>query len=121
MLGVGVVGAVLLGNIQDKHVERDLLDWDRAHASQLHAQYVGEPKTSIFGEYRALDPTKVGSAPAQDKATIDQVTSSAKKGALETVALFPTIMLLCYLGLLTWFRSRGGYRAVELGKPAGSG
>jgi len=122
MLGVGVVGAVLLGNIQDKHIESDLLEWDREHRSALHATYVGEPKPSIFGEYRALDAAKVASAPAADKATIDQVTSQAKKGALETVALFPVVMLVCYLALLAWFRARGGYQAVQLGgEEPGSG
>ena len=30
------------------------------------------------------------------------------------IALFPTFMLLCYVGLFLYFRSRGGYRAVEL-------
>jgi hypothetical protein len=71
----------------------------------------------VFGEYRALDLKKVETAPASDKATIDQIANQAKKGALSTVAIFPTIMLACYLGLLLWFRARGGYRAVELGKP----
>ena len=34
----------------------------------------------------------------------------AKKDALMTVAIFPCIMLVCYLGLIVYFKSQGGYK-----------
>ena len=50
----------------------------------------------------------------QDKSIIQSITSAAKKNALATVAIFPTIMLLCYIGLMLYFKSIGGYKAVEI-------
>ena len=31
------------------------------------------------------------------------------------MAIFPAFMLICYLGLILYFRSRGGYKPVNLG------
>ena len=114
MLGVGVVGAVFLGAIQDRAVSRDLARYDDANSTALHAEYVTLEKESVFGTYTALDPEKRASAPDADVAILDGVEGAAKKGALSTVAVFPAVMLVCYLGLMLWFRREGGYRAVDL-------
>ena len=42
------------------------------------------------------------------------IEAGAKKNALKTTAAFPVVMLFCYLLLILYFRSRGGYKAVEL-------
>jgi len=39
---------------------------------------------------------------------------SAKKGALAQVAILPVVMLLSYLILIGYFKSKGGYKPVEL-------
>jgi len=38
----------------------------------------------------------------------------AKQGALAKIAILPAIMLLCYLALIFYFRSKGGYQAEVL-------
>ena len=38
----------------------------------------------------------------------------AKKEALTTVAIFPVIMLITYLFLIFYYKSRGGYKVVDL-------
>ena len=110
MLSAGVLGNALLGNIQDKEVNRELM----AESPALHAEVVGVEKVSIFGTYHALDAAKVAGVPAADQETIRGIRESAKKSALTTVAIFPGIMLLSYLGFLLYFRTRGGYRQVHL-------
>ena len=30
------------------------------------------------------------------------------------MAMFPAFMLVCYLGMIAYFKSRGGYKAVDL-------
>jgi hypothetical protein len=50
----------------------------------------------------------------QDKAVVGEITSSAKQNALMTVAIFPAIMLACYLILIFYFKAKGGYKPVEL-------
>ena len=110
MLGVGVVGAALLGNIQDREKDINLEQQNPA----LHARLVGEPVGSVFGEYRPLKPEVVESLPAAEAKLVDDVGAAAKKSALKTVALFPCFMFVCYLILIIYFRARGGYQAEVL-------
>ncbi len=108
-LGVGVIGAVFLGYIQDQAIER-----------RLHAElpgvlaYVSTQKTSVFGAYRAVDPEKVLQLEKVDRQAIQRIEAEAKKSALATVAIFPGVMLICYLVLIAYYRARGGYRAQVL-------
>jgi len=109
-LAVGVIGAAFLGNIQDRQIDRELA----ARHPQLHQQVVTMEKSSVFGSYRPLDQERVEALPMTDKDTIHQITAEAKKSALFTVAIFPTIMLICYIGLLLYFKSQGGYQPIHL-------
>lgn len=115
MLGVGVVGAAFLGNIQDREIGQQL----RAQDPAVYASVVGPPKTSVVGTYRSLDSEKVGALPASGRDLVDQITAAAKKNALATVAVLPVGMLVFYLGLIVYFRARGGYRAEEIGESNG--
>lgn len=119
MLSVGVIGAAFLGNIQDKEIDQGLQTRNPA----LHARVVVEEKVSVFGSYRSLDQDKVGQLATQDKSIIENITAKAKQNALMTVAIFPAFMLVCYVALILYFRSKGGYQAEELAEqepsPAG--
>jgi MFS family permease len=110
MLAAGVIGAAFLGNIQDKQIDREL----QAQNPEIHAMVMGEEKTSVFGKYKPLDQSKAAELEESEKAVIADVQVTAKQSALATVAIFPAIMLLCYLGLIFYFRSKGGYKAIEL-------
>jgi len=39
---------------------------------------------------------------------------SQERPPLMTVAIFPAIMLVCYIVLILYFWAKGGYRPVEL-------
>ncbi len=113
MLSVGVIGAVFLGNIQDKSMDKTL---SMANPT-LYQQVVADEQTSIFGTYNAIDHDKVAELAAEDpqvNVIMKNVSADAKQGALTTVAIFPTIMLICFLILIFYFRSKGGYAAVDL-------
>lgn len=109
MLGVGVIGAVFLGYIQDSAVNKQLA----AENSALHEKVTVE-KHTVFGVAQAVDPKKFEDLSKEDKATIAGIEATAKKKALATVAIFPAIMFVCYLGLLAYFKSIGGYKADVL-------
>jgi len=117
MLGVGVIGAAFLGNIQDKQIDQELISKNPA----IHSQVMGAEKTSVFGKYKPLDQSKVDRLDSDDKTVIVDVQSAAKKSALSTVAIFPTIMLICYLSLIFYFRAKGGYEAVHLADESAGG
>ncbi|MEK7794321.1 MAG: MFS transporter [Candidatus Hydrogenedentota bacterium] len=114
MLSVGIVGSVFLGFVQDTSIGRELDDYDKENSTQLHAKYIGEERNSVFGEYRPLDQDKVGTAGEEDKQVLADVSNHARKGALRTVAVLPVIMLVCYIGLIFYFRSIGGYKALDI-------
>ncbi|MDX2021711.1 MAG: MFS transporter [Deltaproteobacteria bacterium] len=113
MLAAGVVGAQLLGGIQDHAIDRGLQSYDEAHNTQLHSSITVE-KEGTFGSYRAVNQTALASANPATVAAVDEATGAAKKEALRTVALFPLFLLVSFGGLVLYFKSRGGYRAVEL-------
>jgi len=57
-----------------------------------------------------------------DRTILDNVTTTAKREAMSSVAILPIIMAFCYLGLILYFRAKGGYTAIDLtdeGRPAG--
>ncbi len=115
MLAAGIVGSVLLGAAQDHSTRHGLEAYDTQNHTSLVATYLTETKVSIFGAYKALDDSKLATAPAEDKAVLAGLGDAAKKDALKEVALLPVITLLIYIGLIAWFRRRGGYRPVVLG------
>lgn len=106
MIGAGILGTALLGNIQDIEVRK-----------QLPAEQAGlfaPPRQSIFGEYQPLDAEKVAAQPKEIQALVKDAQTAAKKSALKWIALFPAGMLVAYLLLMGYFAARGGYKPVEL-------
>ena len=110
MLAVGVLGAPYQGYIQDTKADRDLLAANPA----VYAKVIDPPKQSVFGEYKKIDAEKVKALPAADKAEITTIQDASKRNVLVVTAIFPCIMLACYLGLVVYFRSKGGYKPQVL-------
>jgi len=57
-----------------------------------------------------------------DRTLLDHITTEAKRDAMSSVSILPLIMAFCYLGLILYFRAKGGYAAIDLtdpGRPAG--
>ncbi len=113
MLAAGIVGTVMLGAMQDRAITRGLDAHDAQAGSALSATYLTE-RSGLLGDYMAIDQERLSAAPEADRETIAGVVNAGKKGALREVALVPVFMLLAYLGLIAYFRSRGGYRPVTL-------
>ena len=109
MLGVGVLGAMLLGNIQDTSFDKALAGRDQAVHQRVMVEHAG-----LLGTYRALDPAKVADLDATQKAAVDQAKGDSKHVALRQVAFVPFGMLVVYLLMIAWFRQKGGYRPVSL-------
>ncbi len=122
MIAVGVFGAPFLGAIVDRNLDRTLL----AEKPAIHAQVAEAPQSfpllhgvsagaTSLGPYRPLDKDKLAALPDEDRKAVDAVLASARQRSLAHFAVLPLIMAACYLVLLGWFRSRGGYRAVSIG------
>ncbi|HEX7070520.1 MAG TPA: MFS transporter [Rhodothermales bacterium] len=109
MIAVGIVGAPLMGYIQDVSNSSLLLEQRPEMAESYLAEHRG-----LFGRYQALDADVVENAPAEDAAIISAIEDAGKHDALLKIAILPAFMLLCYLGLLAYFKSKGGYKPVAL-------
>ena len=106
MLAVGVLGAPFQGYIQDTKVDRDLAATNQA----VYEQVIKPAKTSVFGEFRPVDQKKVDALPAESKREVTQIQDASKRNVLMTTAIFPCVMLVCYLALVIYFKARGGYK-----------
>jgi DHA2 family metal-tetracycline-proton antiporter-like MFS transporter len=113
MLAAGIVGSPVIGGVQDRAMVEHIREHDVKNGTQLSAAVTTE-KDGMFGTYTAVDPEKRGAVSGGDKAVIDKIDAESKLEALRTIAILPVIMLLVYLGLILWFRSRGGYKPVVL-------
>jgi hypothetical protein len=113
MIAVGVIGFPLIGMFQDIKGSAEL----EKNAPATAAIVVQEKET--FGyKYKSVDPDQTVTAV---KAKGDQVNTELEAAdkagqftALGTMVYFPTFMLVCYLILFFYFKSKGGYRPVEL-------
>jgi MFS transporter, DHA2 family, metal-tetracycline-proton antiporter len=113
MLGAGVIGGPLIGQVLDRQVVHGVAQYDAQNNTQL-VETLKSERTGIFGDYTAIDPTKRAALAGDEKAAVDSADREAKHDALRTIAILPVIMLLVYLGLILYFRRSGGYKPVVL-------
>jgi len=125
MISVGTLGNPAIGAVQDGAFAAEVRAADPALAARLV-----DKRPGIFGESYAVDPLKRAQittalatttpgttdavALARQQALLDSADSSTKQGTLAKIALLPMIMLVCYLALLAYFKTRGGYRPSYL-------
>ena len=112
MLAAGALGGPIIGAIQDNSITNQV----EAQVTDLSDQILGEERTALLGtmSYRPLDDDAVGDLPPEDQERVVAVQSTASQLALQRVAWLPGFMFVCYVLLILYFRSKGGYKAVEL-------
>jgi MFS family permease len=110
MIAVGVLGFPFIGALQERTASAELHEKNPA----LAAQVIEEKK--MFGvPYEAISPDK--SEKVTDDTAKKDLAAANKSGqfdALAKMALFPAFMLICYLILFAYFKSRGGYKAQDI-------
>jgi MFS family permease len=127
MLAVGTLGFPFIGALQEgKRIDAvtssevatavpGLIVDGQLTATQTKDIYEIIKYPVIDGD--ALDGL-LATLPEEDKAEISaqltELKSGATQGALGSMAMFPAIMLVAYILLFLYFRSRGGYKAVDL-------
>jgi MFS family permease len=131
MIAVGVIGFPITGALQERSASADLKEKHPAIA-----KLVVEEKPMWGQTYEAISPEKSAKETAKagtevtDKTTDDEkkaieeatakkdaIAAATKTGqfdALAKMALFPTFMLICYVILFVYFKSRGGYKAQDI-------
>jgi hypothetical protein len=111
MIAVGTIGGPAIGTLQDKDFNVAV----REAAPELHAK-LASTKEGLFSKYEFVDTNRFITAevdPEQAK-QLKQLESRTKQHVLTRIAVLPAIMCLCYLALIVYFISRGGYKAEVL-------
>jgi MFS family permease len=109
MIAVGTLGAPAIGTLQD-------VGYSRAVQQQEADIYpkVEVTTTGLFSEYQAIDQKKVDELPKEEQDRLAAIGRETKQYTLAKIAVLPAIMCVCYLGLIAYYRSRGGYQAQVL-------
>jgi hypothetical protein len=82
----------------------------------LYQQVKMEPSPKyLLGTYEAIDPVKSAAVTdAKAQADLQAATTAGKFSALGKMAMFPLFTFACYLALMVYFKSKGGYKPVQL-------
>jgi MFS family permease len=111
MLAVGILGGPVIGKMTEDSIKASVEE----ATSEEKYQSVSKESTYFLGDYTAVDTEKVDAlTDEKEQETIKESIQSGKQGSLASIAIFPVFMLLCYLGLIFHFKSKGGYKPVEI-------
>lgn len=110
MIAVGVLGAPFLGALQDKSYDTAVRDAQPA----IHATVAADEQRAFLMHFRPLDKQKIAALPADQQAELEGLRAETNQSTLAKFAILPLIMAACYGVLLLHFKSKGGYKPVEL-------
>lgn len=110
MISVGVLGSPFLGTLQDNDLDSHLSSTNAV----LHAKVTGPPQEKFGMTYRVIDKRIIETSSDEEKAVIEDARKVISQSTLAKVAILPAIMCICYLAMILYFRSKGGYRPVSL-------
>ena len=136
MLAVGVLGTPYIGALQEKKVVSEVAIVQEASAVPGLLEN-GEISSSVIKEQDKLYGTikypvlqmetvteLIKKAPDAEQEKITSAITKAKDGsaqkALFNMTVFPLMMLIAYVLMFLYFRSKGGYKPLELETAAGS-
>ncbi|MEO0509540.1 MAG: MFS transporter [Verrucomicrobiota bacterium] len=109
MLAVGILGFPFIGFLQDSSVSNSVKEEIPAVYEQIAVE-----KEYVLGNYSSLDSEAVMALPESAKEQISAISERESQGALAKMVAFPAFMLVCYLGLIAYFKSQGGYKPKVL-------
>src|SRR5262249_50300530 len=96
--------------MQDHALDRGLREQNPA----IFAKVADPERTAYLMTFQPLDKEKVQALPEAERKTVEEVRAQTRQATLAEVAVLPAIMCVCYLGLIAYFRTKGGYKPVEL-------
>lgn len=109
MISVGVLGNPFIGIFQDQSIDKHLKEKHPELHSQVMIQEVG-----MLGLSEKLNQEKKKALSPEDQTKIDQIVVQSQQETLLKIAVLPAIMFVCYLILIVYFKSKGGYQAEVL-------
>ncbi|MDA7930942.1 MFS transporter [Akkermansiaceae bacterium] len=109
MLSVGILGNSWIGAQTEKTAQASI-----EGAKPGIYETVSKSDTYIFGEYSAIDASKVEALGEAEAEEVNHLATAAKQSALGKIAVLPILMLISFIGIIFYFKSRGGYKAEAI-------
>ncbi|HSI35628.1 MAG: sugar MFS transporter [Phycisphaerae bacterium] len=125
MLAVGVLGFPYIGTLKaDKNID-EIAATSAAKSvpglvqdGTLAPAFLKDSSIYEIIKYKTVDDAKLAAVtatlPKEKQAEIAEASKASPQKALGRMAMFPAIMLVGYIILLVYFKSRGGYSAKVL-------
>jgi hypothetical protein len=109
MLSVGILGGPFIGLLQESSVTAGI----KEEFPEIYEAVTVENEY-VLGTYTALDNTAVYKLSEESQANVTTIKERETQGALAKMTMFPAFMLICYIGLIVYFKSKGGYKPKVL-------
>ena len=109
MLAVGILGGPVIGKMTEDSIKASIESSTDAETYQS----ISNDSTYFLGDYTAVDPEKVGNLPAEKIQSSRKAFKQENRDRLPRRNL-PGFMLICYIALIFHFKSKGGYKPVEI-------
>jgi hypothetical protein len=122
MLAVGVLGFPLIGAIQANKEISEVAN--TGNTALVNDGAVIEDATEAKNIYKIINykilsdtvvDEKLADASEEDKKKVANARAGSAPKALGSMTVFPLSMLIAYIAIYMYFRSRGGYKPIELG------
>ncbi|WOO40195.1 MFS transporter [Rubellicoccus peritrichatus] len=105
MLFVGIVGGPIIGYIQETSATTAIEEEMPAIVEQITQE-----NSFLLGDYTAINADSLSELPETVESDVNVIRQRESQGALAKIAIFPAFMLVCFIGLLLYFKSKGGYK-----------
>lgn len=109
MLSVGILGGPFIGLLQESSVTSGI----KEELPEVY-EVVAVASDSLVGSYSALNNEAVLGLPEETQDQVKVIKERETQGALAKMTMFPAFMLVCFIGLIFYFKSKGGYKPMVL-------
>ena len=116
MLAVGILGGPVIGKLTEDSI-KDTIEKSTPGTYET----ISKEDTYFLGKYNAVDGDKVATLDDAKQGEVGELIKTGKQSSLARITIFPIFMLACYIGMIFYYKSRGGYKPVELDSGNGGG
>jgi MFS family permease len=116
LLTIGIFGAPFLGAVKTSYDAETVAAYATENGMPEIESHLSEAKFFLVthDSVVASDVLKDEALTAEQAGTLKTLISDNGRNTLKVAALMPMTMAIAFLLILLWFRSRGGYKPVEL-------
>jgi MFS family permease len=114
MLSVGIIGSPIIGYFQESSANEAI----SKEMPEVHDAIVQEKDFELGGysvaKYTAVSQLEVNALPEEQSMQAVVIQEKANQSSLAKITIFPAFMLLSYIALFLYFKSKGGYKPKVL-------